>query len=252
MSTSPFALQLITSAMQEINILGTGETPEADEANWGLEKLQRLIDRLNAYRQAIYALNFTVFNLIANHAPHTIGPSGADFTFTPRPVRIVSGAFILNAGSSNQQVDDPINIRDQQWWAAQPVKTQTSSIVTDLYYSPDVPNGTINFWPICTIANPVRLEMWTSLVVPLTTETQLVLPTGYWDAIVLSLGADLCSAFDAPATVKSDVQERARRAMNIIMGNNAKAPRIRTDNSMPNSGGVGRPDFDFLTGLNDN
>src|SRR6185437_9127777 len=69
-------LELVKSAMFEINYLAAGENPSAEDAAWGLQKLQRLIDKLNAVRQAIYSVLFFEFSLIANHAPHTIGPDG--------------------------------------------------------------------------------------------------------------------------------------------------------------------------------
>lgn len=244
----PFkAYDLVRSALLEINILSGTEAPNGSLGAWGLEKLQRLIDRLNAIREAIYNVNFSLFTMTANHTPHTIGPGG-DFDVTTRPTKIVSAAFILNSGS--QQVDMPINVRDDQWWADNPVKSLTSSISTDLYYSPDVALGNAYFWPICNIANPVRLEMWMSLVVPLKLDTQLNFPQGYWEAIVTSLAAEMCERFGRQPS--PTLATRQKEAMRAIIGNNAKPPRIRTDNSMPSSGGSGRPDFDFLTGLNDN
>ena len=247
------ALGMIQSAMYEINVLAAGETPTAGDGAWGLEKLQRLIDKLNAVRQAIYAVNFTLYTLIPNHAPHTIG-TGGDFNVTPRPVRVNSASFILNSNSIpsvNSPVDTPIRIRDKDWWAANPVKSLTSSIVTELYYEPNVPLGTLNFWPICNIANPVRLETWTGIPVPIGPTTQLVFPQGYWDAIILALSVELASSYEKEPS--PTLSERARLAMSIIMDNNAAPPRIRTDSGMPQPGpGRGRPDFDFLTGLNDN
>lgn len=242
---------LVTSAMLEIGILGIAETPSNEDAAFVLQKIQRLIDRMNADRQAIYNVNFTLFNLQANHSPTTIGPGG-DFDVTNRPVKIVAASFILNPGSGSTQVDTPIRIRDDQWWAANPTKQLTSDICTDLYYSPDVPLGNAYFWPICNINNPVRLEMWTNLVVPLTLDDTLYFPQGYWDAIVLSAASDLCSPFRIAPPPNLD--EKQREAMRIIMGNNATPPRIYTDGGMPAipAGGYGRPDFDFLTGLNDN
>lgn len=246
------ALDIVRSAMYEINVLAAGETPLAGDGQWGLEKLQRLIDKLNAVRQAIFAVNFTVFTLIPNHAPHTMGPGG-DFDVTPRPVRIVAGSFILNAGQGANQVDSPqLHIRDSDWWAAMPTKNLQSSICTDLYYNPNVPLGECNFWPICNIANPVRLEWWTAINMPLALTTTLSLATGYWDAITLALAVELASSYEKEPS--PTLSERARLAMSIIMDNNAHPPRIRTDNSMPQPapGSRGRPSYDFLTGLNDN
>src|SRR5581483_3825044 len=187
-------LDLVTSAMFEIGILGAGETPSNEDAAWVLQKLQRLIDKLNAYRQAIYNVNFSVFTLIPNHSPTTIGPGG-DFNVAVRPVRIVAASFILNPGTGTKEVDMPINIRDDRWWASQPVKQLTSSICTDLYYSPDIALGNCFFWPICTTANPVRLELWANLGSPVTLNDTLVFPQGYWDAIILSLARELRPSF---------------------------------------------------------
>lgn len=239
------AIDLIKSAMFEINVLAAGEDPDAGDAAWGLEKLQRLIDKLNAGRQAVYNVNFTLFTLTPNHAPHTIGPGG-DFNVTPRPVKMVGAAFVLNAGTANP-VDMPIRVVDDDWWALQPNKSLVSSITTHLFYSPDVPLGNCNFWPICNIANPVRLEMWSSLVVPVAQTTILSFPQGYWDAIVLTLAVELCSTFGIEPS--PTLAERQRISERIIMANNAHPPRIRTDGGMPASNSSGRPDFNFLTGL---
>jgi hypothetical protein len=245
------ALDIITSAMLEINALAAGEVPNPDDGAWGLQKLQRLIDKLNAIRQAIYSVNFTKFTLIPNHNPHTMGIGGDfDTTPAPRPVKIVAASFILNAGQGANEVDSPrLHIRDAEWYAALPTKSLTSSICTDLYYDPATPLGNCNFWPICNIANPVRLETWNNLIVPLAMNTQLYFPQAYWDAIVCRLALELCSSFEKQAS--PDLVERSREAMNIIMANNAHPPRIRTDGGMPapGAGASGRPDYNFLTGL---
>jgi hypothetical protein len=242
------ASDMIAAAMFEINVLAVGENPTAADGPWGLQKLQRLIDKMNAVRQAIFSVNFTKFTLIPNHAPHTIGPGG-DFDVTPRPIKIVSAAFILNAGQGGNEVDSPqLNIRDHQWWAGLPVKSQTSTICSDLYYDPAMPLGNCNFWPICTLSNPVRLETWNSLVVPLSMNSLLIYPQGYWDAIILTLAVELCSSFEKEPS--PTLMERQEVAWRIITGNNAHPPRIRTDSSMPRTPhSSGRPDFNFLTGL---
>src|SRR5215472_8870966 len=84
-----------------------------------------------------WTTTFNVFTLTAGHQPHLIGPNlvSPDFALTPRPVNIQSASLML---SGNPQTDQPINIRDKDWWAAQRVKSMTSSVPTDLYYEPHV------------------------------------------------------------------------------------------------------------------
>lgn len=238
---------LITSALLEAGIQAAGESLSPQDGAWGLEKLQRLIDQTNARREMIFSHSFNLYNLQANHAPHTIGPGG-DFNVPSRPVRIVSGSFILNSGSSNP-VDTPIDCdRDEAWWARNPLKSLTSAIVTDLYYDPASPLGNLNFYPICNVANPVRLEIWDSLTQPVSLATKLGFVQGYWDWIVCDLAVKLCPSYNR--LVPQDLREQWNRASRIVQANNDGPPQIDTSGAgMPNSRRGGRPDYNFLTGL---
>ncbi len=237
---------LILSALNEIGVIAAGEPLMPQDAAWGLEKLQRLIDQWNARRELIFSVGFNLYNLQANHAPHTIGPGG-DFNVPVRPVNVVSAAFILNSGTATP-FDAPINIRDADWWAANPLKSLVSSIVTELYYDPASPLGNLNFYPISEIANPVRLETWNLLAQALTLQTQLGFVQGYWDAIVSDLAMRLCPSYER--TPSEELREQWNRAMRIIQANNDAPPIINADGGgMPTSRRGGRPDFNFLTGL---
>lgn len=245
-SVSAAPQDIIQSALYEAGILGAGDPLQAEDLQWGLEKLQRIIDSWNARQELIFSVSFEVFSLIANHAPHTIGPSG-DFSIPLRPVRIASASFLLNQASSNP-VDTPIKIRDKSWWAGNPLKSLTSSIVTDLYYDPATPLGNANFYPICDISNEVRLEIWNSLAQAIDPTTQLGLAQGYWEALVTTLGINLCPSYKV--AVSADLREQNRMAMSAILGNNDEPPGIDTSgNGLPGSARNGRPDFNFLTGL---
>jgi hypothetical protein len=238
--------RLITSALMEPGILAAGEKLSAQDGAWGLEKLQRLIDQFNARRELIFSVGFNLFTTVANLAPHTIGPGG-NFNVPIRPVQIISASFLLNTGSNNP-VDTPIRIRDEAWWAANPLKSLTSSIITDLYYDPAPQLGNLNLYPICNVANPVRLEYWNSLPQAVNLQTVLGFVQGYWDAIVLDLAVRLCPSYNRP--VPADLQKQRDAAMSAIFANNDKAPRINTESSgMPSARRSGRPDFNFLTGM---
>lgn len=245
-AVAALASDIVQGALEEIGVIAEGEKVSAGDLSVGMPRLQRWIDQVNARRELIYSISFLLFNLIPNHAPHTIGPNG-DFNIPLRPVKIVGANFILNSGSSNP-IDSPqIRIKDEAWWNSNPTKSLVSSIVTHLYYDPSTPLGNLNFWPICNVANPVRLEMWNSIAQPISPNVTLQLPPGYWDATVLSLARKLSPVFNRPFS--ADLKEMHREAMRIIEGNNDKPPRIDTDDGSPNSRKGGRPDFNFLTGM---
>lgn len=245
-AVSALASDIIQGALEEIGVLAEGEKTSAGELSVALPRLQRWIDQVNARRELIYSISFQQFTLIANHGPHTIGPNG-DFNIPLRPVKIIGANFILNSTSSNP-IDSPvIRIMDADWWQRNPTKSLQSSITTHLYYDPAPTLGNLNFWPICNVANPVRLEFWNSIAQPISSTSSLALPQGYWDATVLSLAKKLCDVFNRP--VSPNLHEEWNRAMRVIEANNDKPPRIDTDMGSPNSRKGGRPDFNFLTGL---
>lgn len=248
-SVTARAADLIQSAGYEMGAFSPGEQVPAAEALWALEVLQRIIDQWNAKRAMIFSIGFYAYNLTANLAPHTIGPTGT-FNTGPaanyRPVRIASASFVLNAGGDNA-VDLPVQMRDKDWWAANPLKSLSSSIITDLYYDPAQPNGNLNFFPICNTNGTVRLELWNTLAQALTLQTQIGMVQGYWEALVTTLAVALCPSFERqPSPI---LMSRQAAAIKTIFENNDQAPRIETNSGMPGTAGAGRPDFNFLTGM---
>jgi hypothetical protein len=245
-AVAALAADIAQGALEEIGVLAEGEKVSAGDLSVAIPRLQRWIDQVNARRELIFSISFLQFTLIPNHAPHTIGPNG-DFNFPLRPVKLVGATFILNSGSQQPVDAPPIRVMDADWWNSNPVKQLASPIVTHVYYDPSTPLGTLNFWPVCTLANPVRLEVWNSIAQPISAQATLQLPPGYLDAATLSLARKLCPVFNKPFS--SDLKEMWNHAMRIIEANNDQPPRIDTDCGSPNSRKGGRPDFNFLTGL---
>jgi hypothetical protein len=250
-SVSALATDIITAALMELNSIGAEETIAAADAAWGLSKLQRLIDQFNARRAMIYNVNFALYTLTPNHAPHTIGPGG-DFDVPLRPTRLVGANLVLTNGGTS--TDLPLYIGDDAWWDSIRIKNLTSSLCTGVYYSPDTPLGNLNFWPIPTAANQVRLETWVNLTQAVNLQTALAMPQGYWDGLVLSLAKQLAPSFGAAALaiVGSGVfADNYRMAMKALQGSNLASPRINNNQAgMPGKSkiGSGKPDFNFLTG----
>src|SRR5690349_21746077 len=135
-----------------------------------------------------------------------------------RPVEIIAAAIILTNQSPN--VTLPLNIRGDEWWAVNQVKTLVSSLPTDLYYSPDFPNGSLFFWPIPNIAYGLELEV-SVLIADLTLDSVFSLPEGYQEAIITTVAESVCSTFGKP--IPSDLSSRAMRARAIIQANNSVA-----------------------------
>ncbi len=241
------ALDIINAAGFEIGALAGGEQFSGDDQTWVLQKLQRLIDRFNARLPMIYNVNFTLFTLNPPADPldpTTIGP-GANFDVNQRPVSIESIGLILDGGTPG--VELPLNPRDDAWWANNRIKGLTSTLPTDFYYSPDWPNGRIYFWPVPTVSHQVRLQTRAVLGEYTDYLQSFTMPPAYWDLIVYELAISICPGFKVePSGALLALRQVALKAVQV---NNVSSPRLSSD-SPSQSGGGGRPDFSFLTGLN--
>lgn len=241
------ALDLITAALEEIGALAPGETVAPGDSASVLRKLQRLIDGYNARRPMIYNVDFSEFTLPVNTQPVLIGPAQA-FDVIQRPVEILSATLILNGGAdSTNQVEVPMMIRDDDWWAQQTIKNLTSTLPTDLYYSPNWPNGHLYFWPIPTAVNNVRLEMRGVLTEIRNYNQAFSLPPGYWDLVVYDLADSIGGMFERPSS--PDLQRRLAAARKTVETNNINSPRLASDSPTQKSTQRSRPDFNFLTGM---
>lgn len=193
-------------------------------------------DEWQARKAYAWNVNFTALTLRTNHQPHTIGPSGADFT-AQRPVKIENAALILTGA---QPIDLPLRIRDDDWWAANRVKSLATSIPTDLYYSPDFPNGSIYLWPIPTVAYGLRLEMWVSLQKFTALTDPFSAPPAFETAFKLTMAETMCTWWGLP--IPPLLQMQRLRAIKAIQTTTMKSPRTGTTNGR--SGGY----FNYMTG----
>ncbi len=242
-------LDIAIDALREINVLGATDTaPNGDDAALCLRIGNRMMDAWAARKVYVTAVTFTAYTLVPNLAPHTIGPTGATFNAAQRPVRLEGAALILN--NVTPAVDSPIlNIRDAAWWNNQRIKSLTTNVPTDVYYSPAWPNGQLNFWPVPNFAYGVRLEAWGLLPKFATVADPFSFPPAFEDAFVLSLAERLCRPFGKKQQEVPDLKGDAARARAVFQSNNAKSPRINSaDYGAQGSSGGRRGYFNWYSG----
>jgi len=213
--------QLITDALVEINVYSPDESPSDTHIELGRRILNRILDSWKAREVFAYNVGFSDFTLTAAHQPHLIaaGLSSPDFN-ADKPNAIESASLVI------ADYEYPICIRDEDWWASVPVKTLTSSVPTDLYYSNTIPSGSIYLWPVPTSAYTLRLQLkvLVNQVASADLGTYFVAPDGYELAIMRTLAVDLCRPMMKKPSASLIYDANEARA--VIISSNIKSPQI--------------------------
>jgi len=244
-------IDLCTDALIEIGATAPGEVPDSEELQWCFRKANEVLDVWAALRQYVYSYDFNVFTFPVNVNPILMGPSPlANWVVPQRPVRLESAALILNSGTA---VDLPINIRDKDWWALNQVKNISTNVPTDVYPDYKWPDAYLYFWPVMNVGDQVRLQTWTNIPQFASITDPIggpggpnTLPPAMRTALKLTLAESLLAGSNRPASPTLVATATAARA--AFTGNNAKPPRIQTqDAGMPKSG-ARRGDFNWQSG----
>jgi hypothetical protein len=211
-------LDLVGAALLEIGAYDTTDAVTPEDAQFAMTKANQLLTTWATKGIYVYSTTYQPYTLTPNRSPHTIGPSTADFIWPVRPVKIESATNVLGG------VESRINVRDGDWWSGNLTKGITSSLSTDLYYSPDAPNGSIFFWPVCSVAQAIKLEIWSVLQQFASLDDTLTIPDAYQVALTLTLAETLCGPFGQQ--ISASLMAQAKDARNAIQANNDQSPRI--------------------------
>ena len=217
---------ICTDALFEIGVLAEGESMSADVGDFTRRKLERMLNRWNAERRAVYATIFPTFTLTPSLSPHTIGPTGATFTATQRPVSIE--CISVELSSSPSSVWYELDQHDREWWDGLVTPDIETSWPTDFYYDATWPNGSIYFWPVPSGAYTVAVTSRVLIDDTLGLTDTFTMPPGYQDAVTLSLAEECVRAFGAPPSRLTDLQRDARTARATVFSNNSEIPRLCT------------------------
>lgn len=210
------SLDIIKRSMRLVGALGGGETPTADEAKDGLDALNSMLDQWWIQRLAVYLIEERQFTWPSGQVSRTIGPTG-DFVLDPRPIKIESARQLLN------NVDYPLSVLTEEQYRNIPLKTVTSTLMTDIYYEPSVPNGKLFGYPVPSAPAEIRLSLWSRLQSFPDLTTQLSLPPGYKQAIEFNLATVLAPEYER--IVPPDVFRIAATSLKHVKRFNHQTPR---------------------------
>lgn len=234
-------LDLITAAYLEFNFLAAGEPLQDEDAVFGLQKMNLILDEWSVDEFYVFNKIIQNFNYVANHQPTLIGPTAQapDFFLAgPRPVEIEDAGWLLGGTRI------PVEVIDDSQWAGTSQKNLTAVTPMKLYYSPNVPNGSIFLWPTPTSSGQLELELWSIMQQIASLQSNLDLANGYQAAMTLTLAESLEHSLGFPPT--AGLVMGANRARLKVQSKNVESPRSGTrDSGMP---GGKASSWNFRTG----
>lgn len=206
------ALDIITKALKRLGVISGIETPSADLAADGLDRLNALIETwstesLTVWRQV--ALGGTSVTIQPKQF-YYIGPSNADIVAPVRPSWIDAVSWLL---PGTPLTEYPLQPYSQQEWERERVKLLTSTQATRYYYLPDMPNGVLFLWPMPQSAFQLWIYAPLAIVGAVTLVTTLSYPPGYSralrDWLAIELAPELGRPVD-PALLQSATEAKAQ------------------------------------------
>ena len=214
---------IVTAALRELGVKAAGEVVTADEADSGLEELNRLVDQWAGERLLIYRVTRTTWTISATQN-YTVGTGGT--VNVVRPVYLDHVNLIDTSTDPDQET--PLTPLTDDGWAAITQKAATSTQPTNWYYNPTFPLGTLSLWPIPSSATlqgalyaPQQTSEFTSL------DEVISLPPGYRRMLVKNLARDLAPSYGRP--VHPELKEEAIESKATVKRNNYRPSDLSFD-----------------------
>lgn len=216
-----------------IQVLGTGQSATADEAEDGLYDMNAMLDAWSIERLMVYQVQQTNHSWGADVSSRTIG-TGGNFAVT-RPYKIADeGNFFRTSGN----LDYPLAVYPRELYDRIVQKTAGGSIPEYLFVDTGFPTMTLYAYPVPSEALTLYLNHWKPLQSFAALTTDLSLPPGYQAAIEFNLAVWSAPRYGRAATEAAErIKGRAGMLKAAIKGVNMPDLVAQLDPAMV---GVGR------------
>lgn len=231
------ARDLIKGSLRLLGVLATGENPSAEEQAEAFLALNEMLDSWSNEKLVINAKTREEFSLVAGTQSYTIGTGGV-FN-TPRPLRIENA--MLEDQSISPTIEYPVDIINEDQWAAIQIKDLGAQLPTKLYYETTSPLGVIYLYPKPTAANKLVIYPWKPLTSFASVNTTVDMPPGYYKALRYNLAVMLSPEYGRP--VDQMVLSEAMESKENIKRMNVQPIYMTADSAT-----VGRKSFNIYSG----
>lgn len=237
-------LDLITDSLKNLGVISGTETPSADEAQDGLNALNRMLDSWNAERLMIYTISSAAYNLNPGQMVYQIGPGAVDFD-TVRPQKIKNANIILTNVSPNTRI--PLDLLDDDQWASIRQQQVQSNIPSALYNDGSYPISNLYLWGQPQAGLQLELYTWSLLTGFPDIDQEVSLPPGYQEAVLYNLAVRMAPQMGTRALgALSVIQPLADAAKARVKAMNNQTPLMIADPAVRSN--TAKTRFNIYTG----
>lgn len=211
------ALDLVTDALFEIQVLEAGEVASAADSSLAYTRLNKMLDSFNAERLLIFSIvRVNLGNLTIGQQTYTLGP-GAYFNQL-RPVRIERYG-IISLNNISQPLELPLEELTVDQWADIPVKNIQSSLPQKIWDDQGWPYRTLSYWCIPSANVQTTIYPWVQLNSFPDLTTDVTFPPAYYECLLYNLALRLANPFGGnvpPLLPQMAAESKARvKALNV-------------------------------------
>jgi hypothetical protein len=207
--------EIINAAMRKCGgILASGETPSADESADILQAFNSMLDSWSAERLSVFSTQDQIFTWPANTLSRTIGPSG-DLSGN-RPQKVDDSTYFKDPGTG---ISYGLEIVNEEQYNAIALKTVTSTYPQLMHINMNVPDITVELYPVPTQDLEFHFISITELAQLSDLVTDVIVPPGYMRAFIYNLACEICMEFglEPPAST----QRLAMASKRVLKANNS-------------------------------
>lgn len=213
------ARELVTDILEDLGVIGAGETPSNEDAQLVLSRMNRWIDSLALEPNAMLSKIRTTEVLVSGTASYTVG-TGGDIDIV-RPDHFDAAAVIIDT-ASDPVTELPIELLTDQQWQGIAQKELESPLIVAAYYDRAWTAGLARLyvWPIPNVGT-TELVLYSLLANArfTTLDTEVTLAPGYEEYFQTNMLKRIASTFRK--SVSPEQREAAREAkLNVKRANN--------------------------------
>ena len=229
-------LELVSGSLQDLGVLGQGQTANASIAQYALNILNdSLIDAWKTDRLLIHTITRKTWTLMASQASYTVGSGGQIDIARPSTMNMqgCNVRFLDTASGTPYTELDLFPLTDDGYQAI-PQKTVEATYPTQWYYNPTytssaAPYGTLSLLPIPNVSTLTGVLYAPVAASSVALADTIALPPGYKRFYRTNLAFEMIDGFPVTDQVASRIERKARESKGDVERINTRIQELGVD-----------------------